>query len=91
VFEAVAVAFDVDDGGAVEETIEGGAGHDGIGGEDVAPVGEGFVAGEDDGVVGFVAFADDLEEEAGLGGVELEVADFVDDQEGGTGRFLISR
>lgn len=49
-FEPVAVAADVDDGGPVEQAIKRGGGHDGVVGEDLAPVGEGFVAGQDDGV-----------------------------------------
>lgn len=43
--QAVALAFDVEDGGAVQEAVEGGAGHDGIAGEDVRPFGEGLVGG----------------------------------------------
>ena len=53
--EPVAVAADVDDGGAVEQPVEGGGSHDGISGEDLAPVGEGLVAGEHDGLLFLVA------------------------------------
>jgi len=60
---AVRIALDVDDGGAVEKAVEGGGGHDGVAGEDLAPVGEGLVGGDDGGEVLFVAHADDLEEQ----------------------------
>lgn len=36
VLESVALAGDGDGGGAVEETVEGGGGHDGVAGEDAA-------------------------------------------------------
>ena len=53
--------MDIDDGGAVEQAVEGGRGHDGIAGEDLAPLGEGLVAGEADRLFAFVALADDLD------------------------------
>jgi len=65
------------DGGAVEEPIEGGTGQHGVASEDLGPVAEGFVGGEDDGVISLVTVAEDLEEEAGLGGVEAEVSDLI--------------
>jgi hypothetical protein len=40
---AIGIALDVDDGGAVQESVERGRGHDGVAGEDVAPFGEAFV------------------------------------------------
>ncbi len=86
--EAVGVATDVHDGGLVQQTIEGGPGHDGVAGEDVGPFGEGFVGGEDDGSAGVVALADDLEQQRGLGLIEGEVADFVDDEELGPGEVV---
>jgi len=69
-FQAVTVAFDVENGGTVKEAVESGAGQDGVIGEDLPPIGEGFVGSDDDGVVALVAVADDLEEHAGLGGVQ---------------------
>ena len=75
---AVGVALDVEDGGAVEEAVQGGGGHDGVACEDVATIGEGLVGGDDGGEMLFVADADHLEEERGLLGVEAEVADLVD-------------
>ena len=69
----------------MEEAVQGGGGHDGIAGEDLAPIAEGFVAGEDDAALGFVALADDLEEKAGLRCFQGEVADFIDDEKFGPG------
>src|SRR5476651_1152697 len=65
----IGVALDVDDGGAVQEAIEGGGSHDGIAGEDLAPFGERFVRGDDGGELLFVANADDLEEQRSLLGI----------------------
>ena len=78
VAQAVGVALDVEDGGAMEEAVQDGAGHGGVLAEDLVPVAKGFVAGEDDGPLLLVALADDLEEKAGLQMIEFEVADFVD-------------
>lgn len=78
---AVGLALDVDDGGAVQEAVQGGAGHDGVAGEGVAPVAEGFVGGDDRGGLFVVALADHLEEERGLVVVEAEVVDFIDNEQ----------
>ncbi len=86
--QAVGVAADVDDGGLVQEPVEGGAGHDGVAGEDLGPVGEGFVGGEHDGPAGVVALGDDLEQQRGLGRFEGEVADLVEDEQLGPGEVL---
>jgi hypothetical protein len=74
---AVGLALDVDDGGAVQEAVQGGGSHDGVAGEDVAPVAEGFVGGDDGGGLFVVALTDHLEEQRSLIVVEAEVADFV--------------
>lgn len=79
--QAVGVAADVHDGGFVQEAVERGAGHDGVAGEDVGPFTEGLVGGEHDRPARVVALADDLEEQRGLGLIEGEVADLVDDQQ----------
>lgn len=79
--ETVAVSTDVDDGGAVKEPIEGRRGHDRVAGEDVAPIGEGFVACDDDGLLLLITTGDDLKEQAGLRGVESEVAGLVEHQQ----------
>ena len=88
VAQAVGVALDVEDGGAMEEAVQDGAGHGGVLAEDLVPVAKGFVAGEDDGPLLLVALADDLEEKAGLQMIEFEVADFVDDEELGPGEVV---
>jgi len=79
-FEPVAVAADVDHGAAMQQPVESGGGHDGVAGEDVAPVRKGLVAGEDDGLLHLVAFADGLEEKTGVRGFQREVANLVDDE-----------
>ena len=79
--EAVAFASDVDDRRAVQQSVQGGGGHEGVVTEDLAPVAEGLVAGEHDALFALVAIADDLEEQAGLECVEAEVADLVDDEQ----------
>ena len=65
-FESIAIAADIDDGGAMQEAVEGGGGHDGVAGENLAPIGEGFIAGQHDGLLLFVALADGLEQQAGV-------------------------
>lgn len=80
-FQPVAVATDVQHGGAMEETIEGGRGHDGIIGKDLRPVGKGLVACEDDRLALFIAFADGLEQETGIRFVERQITDLVDDEQ----------
>ncbi len=71
---SVGVALDVDDGGTVKESIEGGGGHDGVAGEDVAPVGEGFIGGNDRGGLFFVAATDNLDEQRGEYAANVDVA-----------------
>src|SRR5262245_16256120 len=72
----------------MQEAIEGRGSHDGVAGEDLAPIGEGPVARQQDGLVSLVAFTEDLEEQACLGGVESEIADLVEDQQRGSGEIL---
>ena len=66
--QSVAVALDIDHLGVVEEPVEDGGGEDVVA-EDVAPFGEGFVAGDDHGAA-FVAAGDELEDHVGFGSVE---------------------
>jgi len=80
VAEPIAVAADVDGGGVVQEPVEQGGGEDGIG-KDLAPLPVALVAGQDDGLPGLVATADDLEEEGGVGPLEGQVADLVEEEE----------
>jgi hypothetical protein len=82
--EAVAVAVDFENLGAMDEAVDEG---DGAGGmrEDLGPVVEGLVGAEQDGLGGVVATGDDLEEEVGVAAAVGEVADLVDAEELGLG------
>jgi hypothetical protein len=79
VFEPVAVAFEADDLGVVDEAVDHGGGHDGVA-EGLAPAPEGLVGGDDD-AGALVAGRDELEEQVGGVSFEGDVADFVDDDE----------
>jgi hypothetical protein len=76
VFEPVAVAFEGDDFGVVDEAVDHGCGDDVVA-EHLAPPAELLVAGDDQ-RGSLVAGADELEEEVGGFGLEGEVADLVD-------------
>ena len=76
--EAVAVAFEADDVGVVDDAVDHGGG-DGEVSEGVAPAGEGQVARHDQRCV-FVVAGDELEEQVRGVLVEGDVADFVDDE-----------
>src|SRR5689334_902613 len=75
--EAVAVGFDVDDLGAVDEAIDEGDDTGGVG-EDLVPLGEGLVGAEQNRLAGVVAPRDDLEEEVGVAAIIGQVPDLVD-------------
>ena len=79
VFESVAVAFEADDVGVVDEPVDHRGGDDGIS-EHFAPATERFVR-RDDQAGAFVARRDELEEEVRGVGFEGDVADLVDDEE----------
>ena len=79
VFEAVAVAFESEDFGVVNEAVDHCGGGDVVA-EDLAPSAERLVAGDDQRGA-FVAAADEHEHEVGGLGVERDVADLVDDQQ----------
>ena len=66
----------------VEKAVEDGGGDGGVAVEDGGPLFEGFVGGEDDGAA-FITGADDLEQEVGPALVYGEIADFIEDEEGG--------
>jgi hypothetical protein len=76
VLEPVAVAFEADDVGVVDETVDHGGG-DGVVAEDLAPAAERGVGGDVD-AGGLVAGGDELEEQVGGLGLERDVADLVD-------------
>ena len=73
-FEAVAVGFDVDDLGTVDEAVDEGDDAGGVG-EDLVPLGEGLVGAEQDGLACVVAAGDDLEEEVVVAAVVGQVSD----------------
>jgi hypothetical protein len=75
--EAVAVGLDVDDLGAVDESVDEGDDAGSVR-EDFAPLRESLVGAEEDGLVSVVAAGDDLEEEVGVATVVGEVADLID-------------
>ena len=81
--QPVAGAFDVDDDGVVEQSVEQGGGDDGIA-EQLAPFREAAVGGEDHGAL-LVAGVDELEEQVGGAAVDGDVADLVDDEQRGAG------
>ena len=87
VSESVAVAPYGDGGGVMERTIQQRGGQDGIG-EDVAPGGIGFVGGQNDGFLFFVAFGDDLEEEGGIVLLQGQITDFIEDRQIRTAQVL---
>jgi len=75
-FEPVTFAADVDHRGAVQQAVQRGRSHDGVAGEDLAPVGKGLVAGEHDSLLLFVALTDGLEQQAGVCRFQGQVADY---------------
>src|SRR5439155_23985875 len=79
VAEAVAVALEAEEFGVVDEPVDHGSGVGRVA-EDLAPGGEGLVAGDDQRGA-FVAGADEREHQVGRLRVEGDVADLVDDQE----------
>jgi hypothetical protein len=83
---AVAVAADVDDVAVVQEAVDQGGGHDVVA-EDLAPLLEALVGGEDGGGV-LVAAGHELEEEHGAVAGDGQVADLVDNEDGRVGQGL---
>jgi hypothetical protein len=65
-----------DDVGVEGEPVDDGGDEAGVG-DDLAPLAEGQVGGGDDGG-SFFSLGDDLEEQFGASGVELDVAELVD-------------
>ena len=76
---AVALDIHLEDGGVMDEAVDGGERHGGIG-EDLAPFAEGLVGG-DEHRAPLVAGADELEQHAGLGLVLGDVGEIVEDQQ----------
>jgi hypothetical protein len=76
---AVAFAGHLDDGGVVDEAVDGGDGH-GLVLEEGLPLAEGLVAGDDEGSA-FVGLGDEFEEDVGLVLVLAGIADVVEDED----------
>jgi hypothetical protein len=76
VLEPVAVAFEADDLGVVDEAVDHRGGDDVVA-EDLAPAAEGLVGGDDERSA-LVSGRDELEEQVRGFGLERDVADFVD-------------
>jgi hypothetical protein len=76
---AVAVDVDLEDGGMVDEPVDGGQGHGGIW-EDRPSFAERLVGGDEDGAT-LVTGADQLEQDRGLGLDLADVREVVEDQE----------
>src|SRR3954454_18771462 len=77
--EAVALAFEADDVGVVDESVDEGGGDHGVA-ENLAPGFEAAVAGDDDRAL-LVAAGDQGEEQVRGLPFEREVADLVDDDQ----------
>lgn len=70
------------------EAAQGDSGHDGVAGENVDPITEAFVSGDNRGHLFVVMRQDYLKQEQGLIVVETEVAVFVNDARLGRGQHL---
>jgi hypothetical protein len=79
VLEAPALIACFDDIAMVCEPIEHGGGHLGVA-EDLRPIGESEVRGDDDGGI-FVELADQVEQQLRAGLAERQIAEFVDHDE----------
>ena len=74
-----AVAGELEDGGVVDEAVDGGEGHGGIR-EDLAPFAEGLVGGDQQGSP-LVSGTDEFEQDAGFGLVLGDIGEVVEDQQ----------
>ena len=74
------MAFDLDHDGVVQQAVQQGCGDDVVA-EDGAPVLEAAIGGEHGGAL-LVAGVDQLEEQVGAAGVNGQVADLIDDEQG---------
>src|SRR6266545_7504413 len=77
--QAVALALEGDHGRVVDEPVDQGGGDHGVA-EDLAPLLEAAVGGDDDRAA-LVAPGDEREEEVGCAALERQVADLVDDEQ----------
>ena len=74
--EAVGLSAGFEDVGVEGDAVDDGGDQAGVG-EDCAPFAEGQVGGDGDGGA-FLAFGDDLEEQFGSAGVDVDVAELVE-------------
>ena len=81
IFEPIAVTFDVDDPGVMEEPVQDGRGDDRVA-EKLLPVDEALVGGQDRRAL-LVPVGDELEKEISLAAVDREITDLVDDDQAG--------
>ena len=82
--QAIAGSLDLDDDRVVKEPIEKRGGDNRIA-EDLSPFGEAAVRGEDHGAL-FVSGVDELEEQVSAAGDDRQVSNFVDDDQGRSGK-----
>ena len=80
-FESIAVPFDIDDLAVMEEPVKDSRGNDGIP-EQFLPVDKAFVGSKDRRAF-FISIRDELEEEVSFLAVHWEIADLVDNHQGG--------
>ena len=77
-FETVRLAFDVNNGAVMEDTVQDSGG-DGDVGKDLVPLGEGLIGSEDSGGL-LIASGNQLEEEIRSLNVHREIADFINNE-----------
>ena len=76
--EAVRLAFDVNNGAVMQDTIQDSGGNGDVG-KDLVPLGEGLIGSEDGGGL-LIASGNQLEKQISALNVHGEIADFVDNQ-----------
>ena len=72
----------------MEQPVKSIRGQDFVISKDLSPAGEGFVAGENDRLALFVALADGLEKQTGVGLFKGQTADLIHDEKLGTSEVL---
>ena len=87
VFHAEALAFDDDSIGMMQQPIEHRGGQGAVMVEDRRPLLEGAVGGQDQRPL-FIAQADHLEKQIGACLVNRQIAEFIEDEQGGFGVFF---
>ena len=75
-FAPITVGVEFEDGGVVDESVDHGDGHAGIG-EDAIPGREGMVAGDDD-AAAFIAVGDAFKEDGRFVAIPFDIADVIE-------------